>query len=343
MRLRVLLAALLLAPAVPAGAARVDVVVLRNGTRVVGEIRSMAKSSLELKTDDMGTIKIEWDNVTQVTAPEFFEVENMAGTLHFGSLRPGPGEGTLEVVALVADWGNAVLPLREVARIQLVKSGFWDRFRGTIDLGASYTSASELLELQLDTEVRYRKPRHETIARADGVLTRQTDVEDTRRASLTLSHARLLPERHRIFLQGVLEQNRELGYDLRAGMVAGWGYMLARDSRNELLSGAGLALNRETPVEGESSTNVEAVLGLDYSNFAYDFPNTDVRLTAFGFFGLDDWGRFRLESSASLRREVISDFYLGVRGYLSYDSRPATQGAEKNDWGLSLTLGYSFP
>ena len=84
--------------------------------------------------------------LSDIMRPEFFEVESMAGTLHFGSLRPGPGEGTLEVVALVADWGNAVLPLREVARIQLVKSGFWDRFRGTIDAGASYTSASELLE-----------------------------------------------------------------------------------------------------------------------------------------------------------------------------------------------------
>jgi hypothetical protein len=37
----------------------------------------MTKSRLELKTDDMGTLQIEWDNVTQVTAPEFFEVEHM--------------------------------------------------------------------------------------------------------------------------------------------------------------------------------------------------------------------------------------------------------------------------
>jgi hypothetical protein len=31
-----------------------------------------------------------------------------------------------------------------------------------------------------------------------------------------------------------------------------------------------------------------------------------------------------------------------VKGYLSYDSEPATEGAQKDDWGLSLTLGYSF-
>jgi hypothetical protein len=78
--------------------------------------------------------------------------------------------------------------------------------------------------------------------------------------------------------------------------------MLVRDQRNELIGGAGVGLNREKPVEGESTTNVEAVMGFDWANFAYDFPNTDVR----------------------------------------YDSQPATEGAQKNDWGASLTLGYSF-
>ena len=124
--------------------------------------------------------------------------------------------------------------------------------------------------------------------------------------------------------------------------MGGWSYVLVRNPRNELMGGAGLALNREKPVEGESTTNVEAVAGFDWANFAYDFPNTDIRVTAFGYLGLSQWGRFRLESNASLRRELFSDFYFGVKGYESYDSEPATEGAQKNDWGLSLTLGYSF-
>ena len=87
---------------------------------------------------------------------------------------------------------------------------------------------------------------------------------------------------------------------------------------------------------------MEAVAGFNWANFAYDFPNTDIRVTAFGYLGLSQWGRFRLEANASLRREVFADFYVGVKAYESYDSQPATEGAQKNDWGLSLTLGYSF-
>lgn len=84
---------------------------------------------------------------------------------------------------------------------------------------------------------------------------------------------------------------------------------------------------------------------LDYTNFAYDFPNTDIQVLSLGYLGLNQWGRFRLEASVSLRRELFSDFCFGLKGYESYDSydsQPATEGAQKNDWGLSLTLGYSF-
>ena len=340
-KLAAALAALLLLASAPAARAapKVDVVELRNGTRVVGEIRSMTKSRLELKTDDMGTLQIEWDNIVGLTAPGFFEVEDMRGGLRFGALRPGKGGDTLEVVA---DWGTDELPLWQVARIQLVKAGFWEKFRGSLDVGAGYTSATELLQLDFDAQLRYTRPRFEAFAQADAVLTQQPEADDTQRSSFTLGYTRIFPNRHRIFTQGVLEQNRELGFDLRSSLIGGWGYMLARDRRNQLVGAAGLALNREQPVEGEATTNVEAVLGLDFANFAYDYPNTDIQLTLLSFFGLNQWGRVRVEASASLKRELFSDFFFGLKGYASHDSDPATVGAEKNDWGLSLTLGYSF-
>jgi len=334
------LAAILIAAGLPAAAAvKVDVIVLENGTRVVGEVRSMYRGRLELKTDDMGTLQIEWGNVAQVTAPEYFEVEDMGGRLHFGALRPAADGKRLEVVNT-----QGVLPLllNDVARIQLVKSAFWDRISGSLDAGASYTSASELLQLDLDGEMRFRRPKFETSAQAEAVLTRQPEADDTRRASLTVAYRRLFSNGQRLFAQGAIEQNRELGYEWRSSATGGWASYLARNTRNELVGGGGFALNHEVPVDGEETTNVEAVLGFSYANFAYDFPNTDIQVGATAFLGLSQWGRFRLEASAKLSREVFKDFYLGLKGYESYDSEPATQGAQRNDWGLTLTLGLRF-
>jgi hypothetical protein len=326
------------APSFAAVTPKVDVVVLRNGTRVVGEVKSMKRGRLELKTDDMGTIQVEWGKIAQVTAPGLFEVEDMDGRLRFGSLRPAT-DGSLEVLNIN---GPQHLPLRDVARIQLVKAGFWDRISGTLDVGASYTSASELLQLDLDGAMRFRRPKFEFSVDANAVLTRQPDVEDTRRASLTTGYARLFSNGQRVFAQGALEQNRELGFESRGSVTAGWARYLARDTGNELVGGTGIALNREVPVDGETTTNVEAVLGFSYANFAYDFPNTDIQIGAATYLGLSHWGRVRVEASARLSREVFKDFYVGIKGYESYDSAPATQGAQKNDWGVTLTLGLRF-
>ena len=63
---------------------------------------------------------------------------------------------------------------------------------------------------------------------------------------------------------------------------------------------------------------------------------------ATAFLGLNQWGRYRLEASAKLSREVLKDFYLGLKGYESYDSKPATAGAERNDWGLTVSVGWRF-
>jgi len=322
-----------------AAAVKVDVIVLENGTRIVGEIRSMSRGRLELKTDDMGTVQIEWGNVIEVTAPEYFEVEDMHGRLRFGSLKPAAGGKGLQVANIL---NGQALPLADVARIQLVKSTFWDRISGTLDVGASYTSASELLQLDLDGDVRFRRPKFETSVAANAVLTRQPEVDDTRRSSLTLSYLRLFSNGQRLEARGALEQNRELGYELRSSVTGGWARFLARNTRNELVGGMGLALNHEVPVDGEATSNVEAALGFTYANFAYDFPNTDIQVAATAFIGLNQWGRFRLESSARLSREVVKDFYLGIKGYESYDSEPATLGAQKNDWGLTLSLGWRF-
>ena len=243
---------------------------------------------------------------------------------------------------MVSGSSTATLPLREVARLQLVKAGFWERIDGSIDLGLGYTSATELLQFDGDAQVRFRRPRFEASAKADAVLTRQPDAEDTRRSSLTAGYARFFPNRQRIFTQVAVEQNRELGFEVRSSVVGGWATFLARNARNELVAGAGLAVNREVPVEGERTTNAEAVIGFDYTNFAYDFPNTDIQLSTQAYFGLSQWGRVRLEVSGRLRREVFSDFYVGLKGYSSYDSNPATEGAERHDFGLSLSLGWKF-
>ena len=42
---------------------RTDVVTLPNGDRITGEIKRLERGRLEFKTDDAGTLYLEWDKI----------------------------------------------------------------------------------------------------------------------------------------------------------------------------------------------------------------------------------------------------------------------------------------
>ena len=225
-----------------------------------------------------------------------------------------------------------------MARIQLVKSGFWDKFKGSLDAGAGYTSATELLQLDFDAELRYTRPRFEAYAKADAVLTQQPEADDTQRSSLTLGYTRIFPNRHRVFAQGTPRAEPRARLRPAQQPVRGLGLCAgARSASNQLVGGAGLSVNREKPVEGESTTNLEATFGLDYANFAYDFPNTDIQVTTFGYLGLNQWGRFRLEASAQPPPRAVLGFLLRLEGLRELRQRPGDARARRRTTGGSAS------
>jgi uncharacterized protein DUF481 len=323
----------------PVWAAKTDVVVLRNGDTLTGEITELDRGRLTFKTDDMGTLAIEWDKVKSVTASATFELEDLDGGQYYGSLRPGPKEGELSVVS---PFGVRTLELWRVVKIERLGATLWQRLDGSIDAGVSYTSSSELLKIDLSARVVLTRPGHQFGLDGTSTITRQPDVEDTRRNSLTASYVRRFPNRWVGFGQGEVEQNRELGFDLRGSVSAGGGRYLVQGRRKDLLAALGLRVNREKPLEGETTTNTEVAAVLIFDRFRYDFPKVDLYATLAGFASVSDWGRVRLELDVRWKRELLNDFGISFRVYESYDSRPVTEGAQRNDYGGTFGLGWTF-
>ena len=81
---------LLLAVAVPAAAEKTDILLLKNGDRVTGEIDDLEGGLLIYKTDNMGTLNVEWEDIDQLTSKNFFRVELKSGDLRYGSLVEPP-------------------------------------------------------------------------------------------------------------------------------------------------------------------------------------------------------------------------------------------------------------
>ena len=319
--------------------AKTDRVHLKNGDRITGEIKLLDRGILQLGTDDIGTIRIEWEDIDSLTSRYQFRVEDRDGAKYFGAVTL-----TSSDLLQVSERGaRAELPQSNVVAITPLESSFWQQLDGSISLGFSYTKSNQLAQLTTDINVRRRTPSRVLELDMSSIATSQEDEETKRREDLSLSYSRLFEGPLFAIASAAAQTNDELGLDLRVLFAPGLGVNLVQSNSNDLTSVAGLSVNREWSSTSAGETyNLEGFLSVEHSVFRYDYPKTDITTEATVFPGLTTWGRIRSEIDISASREIVSDFTLVLSFYDSYDSDPPSEGADKNDYGIVTSVGWTF-
>ena len=148
---RTLLSALLVASLSVASSAqgRTDTVTLVNGDRISGEVLRLDRGRLEFKTDNAGTLYLEWDKLRSVLTTRLVEVATADGTSYLGSLVQAPSRA-ISVATLV---GGVALRMAEVTSITPIGRSFWRKLDGSIDAGFNYTQSSGVGQLTLNSDI----------------------------------------------------------------------------------------------------------------------------------------------------------------------------------------------
>lgn len=336
-----LASALLLAGSASAYAARTDIIVLKNGDHVTGEVVLMKQGQLQVKTDDAGTLSIKWEKVASVTTAAQYDLTLRDSRRLFGRLRPGAAN-SVDVVS--EDGSVTTVQTTEVVWFAQIKNLFWHRLDGSMDLGGSYTRSSGVADLAFDLDVQYRLPSYRYSASFSTNVTRQDQEMDqtTSRYSLDLNYTKFKSHQWFVAPFVLFEGNRELGFTFRGTGALSVGRYVLQSNRAEVMLAGGAAAGRENPVDGASVLNVDALAAFDFSVFTYSYPTTRVDFGVLVFPSLDDPGRVRVNGQTKLKRELFRDFYVSLSAYDSYDSRPKAQNARTNDFGGSLSFGWTF-
>jgi hypothetical protein len=326
----------------PALAAKTDVVVLQNGDRVTGEIKQLSYGQLEFKTDDMGTIYIEWDKIASVTTTQQLQLELANGGRVVGR-SPSPPEqpGSLRMVVDEASPPTPV-PMSSVTRMYTLESGTWyRRLDGDFSLGYSYTGSSDVEVLNFGVNVGSRNEKRRWNIAIDGERTSQPTAPSTERADVYLTLEKYLPDRY--YREGLLvfSTNRELGVDLRTLLGGTTGRYLRRSGQSEWRAGLGLAVLSEERTDGSSLQSVEGVLTTTFRVFRLDTPKTDLEFTLNVLPSLTESGRWRGGGALDLRKEFVKDLFLELSLWGAFDNQPTT-GSATSDWSVVTSLGYSF-
>jgi Protein of unknown function, DUF481 len=329
----------LLALAASAFAQKTDVVVLLNGDRITGEIKSYASGRLTVDTYGAGDANVKWNRIQSITAARTYEVQTTDGLYHYGSLAPSDPVGRLDVVSAEK---RESFDFLSVVRLAPLYQRFWNRLNGSLDLGLTYTQANNYVQFTLNANATVHKPAFATSVTLSTFFASQQGVTSTQRASFGAVYEKFL-KNHWALLGGFgLDRNLDLGLDLRASLTAAIGRDLVQTNQTTLTAFAGLSGSRETPVEGDTTHNLAGVLGVRYSTFTYDFPKLTVSTSMAIVPYITDSGRVRLEFQAQAKREIIRDFYLSLSLFDSFDSRDPTTQQSKNDWGPVLSVGWTF-
>jgi putative salt-induced outer membrane protein YdiY len=335
----------LVGPAAPLAGQKADTLLLRNGDRIVGEVSVMENGLLEYKTDNIGTIQVKWDRVVRLNSRLYFEVEMRGGRRYFGTLAQVDSSGMLAVAL-----DRVVLvPMAEVVGITRIKrTSFLDRIDGYLDLGFSLAKSNKTVQLTSSLEAAYLIEHWSIKLKGDLFIQSQNQVDPTRRWSIQPSVQRQLPKRWLALAFGQVQQNQELGLDLRTLFSPGVGREIFRTNMQDAAAAIGVAAQQEwyadsTETGGERTvTNFEAALAASYHAFRYDHPELDVSTSLLTYPSLSDLGRVRLEGDLRTRYEVLRDFFITLAFQMSLDSRPPSADTPKSDYTTTLSLTWKF-
>ena len=317
-----------------------DLVVMKNGDHMTGEIKKLQNGELTFKADYMAeSVVLNWAKVARLQSKDPYLISLTTGhrfAEHFllvdnseDNFQIGPG-GVFKINQMY------------VVRILPIESRFWKQLEGSIGLGLSYTSGNDQYQTELEATATYRRGKNTLRGSVDSSFTGQTNGTKTARNQFEVDYRRQLSPRW--FAGGIFDVLRSDQQSLDARITGGGiiGRSLFQSEQTRLSTFCGMAVSREKykvfPAR-QWNTNGDVIGGLDFTTFR--FSKTDITSHVFVFPSATTPGRIRTQVKTDLSYKLAKDFWLGFHVYENFDSKPPIN-AKRNDLGVSSSINWKF-
>lgn len=317
-----------------------DVVEFGDGSKLIGELKSMDRGKLSFKTDATGTINIEWNDVRYVQTNQNVQVEIQDGTRHFGHIKRAEEEF---LIVVETGSGPVELPSRKVVSMDPIEESGFRGIDLSISAGYNFTKASDVTQFNVGVDASHRTLKRIVSADFSSLISDSTNNEMSERQTLKLNYTRLRPNRWLNDGGLSFDRNDELDLNLRTSFSAGGGRILTQSNHSLFVLTGGLKATREDKVDVDSDVDsLESYGKVVWEWFRYDSPVLDWSTSLEVIPSLTERGRLRGEFDATLRWEMLEDLYWQLEIYDSYDNQPQTDTTPVNDYGINTSISYDF-
>ncbi len=316
-----------------------DTIVFDSSNRIVGEIKSLSKGIITVKTDYSDSdFQIEWKKVNSINTKSRFLV----------TLSSSPQKYLGRIVTLndsithiyTRTFRIISCELNDIVDLSPQKSKLIDRFDANVDIGFNLTKAKNLKQLNISSGIAYHADQWSADAIYDQLRTSQDDVEEIQRIESKLNYRLLLPKRYYAFATIATLTNTEQQLDLRLNSQIGTGKYLFRTNSKYWGAKVGINRNNETySNEIENRSSWEYLLGTELN--LYDIGDFNLLTVVTIYPAINEDSRFRSDFNIDLKYDLPLDFYIKGGFSVNYDNQPA-EGSPQLDYVFQTGFGWEL-
>jgi hypothetical protein len=321
-----------------------DVIVMKNGDHLTGEIKGLNAGVLYVSMKYiLGTSSIQWSEVVRLESKQLFLVKTEDGSVYTGALNttntPSGRPVTIEVKEASGKEVAIVSP--QIVTMDVTSTKFLERFSGSINTGIIYSKGNQSTQYNLGSQVSYPRARWAAAATFNSTLSDSTGASASARNQLDLDAFRLL-RWNNWFYDGVgtFLQSSEQSIVGQTTVGGGVGRFLKNTNRERISVLAGFVWQNTNYQQNVSQQNLGS--GLVVANLQFfRFNKTNGDLTAVLLPVISEPGRVKFNMNATYYIKIHGNLAWNVSVYGNWDNRPPDK-LSGSDYGSSSGLSWTF-
>lgn len=321
-----------------------DVIVMKNGDHLTGEIKGLNAGVLYASIKYiLGTSSVQWSEVARLESKQLFLVKTEDGSVYTGTLNTANTPGGRPVKIEVADTSGqeVVIDSSKIVQMTMTSQKFFQRFNGSINTGFLYSRGDESAQYNLGSQVTYPRERWTAEAEFNSSLSASTGAATSTRNQLGLDAFRLLRWNH-WFYEGLgnFLQSSEEGIERQTTTGGGIGRYLKNTNLARISVLAGFAWQNTEYQQNIGPQNLAS--GLIVTNLQFfRFDKTNGNITAALLPVISQPGRVKFNLNATYYIKLIGNLSWNASFYGNWDSRPP-DALSGSDYGSSSGLSWTF-
>ncbi|HEY6504472.1 MAG TPA: DUF481 domain-containing protein [Chitinophagaceae bacterium] len=319
--------------------AQKDSLVLKNGNVIVGEIKSMDKGVLVIETSySKSDFTIEWDGIKEIYSKSRFLITLKNGNRINGTFKSVESGSKIEITG--EDGEKTETMLEEMVYLKGLKSDFWSRAYGNIDLGINITRANNLRQYSVRSRFGYLADKWQIDFFYDDIRSKQDSVANTKRTEGGIALKYFLQKDWYVNTSVNFLSNTEQALKLRTTGKLGAGKYVVHTNKKYWGLGAGVAFNNESFTnDTEGRNSLEGYFGTELNLF--DIGDLSLLSNIYVYPSFTEKGRWRTDFTFDTKYDLPLDFYIKLGITLNYDNRPAIVGNE-TDYVIVFSVGWEL-